>query len=201
MGDVKPLARSKYRRRRRGTPPRRDADCGSRWRFLRLRACAPPRILGGVELWRIDDRLTGKLYRNGCIRCYQLIKFIASLVLSYAYPISSGILSLKQKLQSATRRVYGHFELFRFQFVSFRDRALNHHINHNDRMQTSNAFPKKMFPGNPRDAARTHKTAHYDKANRRLGAHRISAVTEHRLTLRQAGGASETDPGCCPVIK
>ena len=32
--DVKPLARSKCRRRRRGTPPRRDADCGSQWRFL-----------------------------------------------------------------------------------------------------------------------------------------------------------------------
>jgi hypothetical protein len=27
--DVKPLPRSKCRRRRRGTPPRRDADCGS----------------------------------------------------------------------------------------------------------------------------------------------------------------------------
>jgi len=65
--DVKPLARSKCRRRRRGTPPRRDADCGSQWRFLRLRACARPRILGGVDKWRIDDLLTRKLYRNGCI--------------------------------------------------------------------------------------------------------------------------------------
>jgi len=63
-----PLARSKCRCRRRGTPPRRDADCGSQWRFLRLRACAPPRILGGVDIWRIDGLLTPKLYRNGCIR-------------------------------------------------------------------------------------------------------------------------------------
>ena len=36
------------------SPPRRDADCGSQWRFLRLRACAPPRILGGVDIWRIN---------------------------------------------------------------------------------------------------------------------------------------------------
>ena len=65
--DVKPLSRSKCRCRRRGTPPRRDADCGSQWRFLRLRACAQPRILGGVDIWRIDGLLTQKLYRNGCI--------------------------------------------------------------------------------------------------------------------------------------
>ena len=36
--------------------------------------------------------------------------------------ISSGLLSLKRGLQSATGRVYGHFELFLFQV--FRDRAL-----------------------------------------------------------------------------
>jgi len=65
--DVKPLARSKCRRRRRGTPPCRDADCGSQWRFLRLRACAPLRVLGGVRMWRIDHLLTQKLYRKGCI--------------------------------------------------------------------------------------------------------------------------------------
>jgi len=66
--DMKPLARSKCRRRRRrGTPPRHDADCGSQWRFLRWRACARPRILGGIEIWRIDDLITLKLYRNGCI--------------------------------------------------------------------------------------------------------------------------------------
>ena len=57
MRNVKPLARSKCRRRRRGTPPHRDADGGSQWRFLRLRACAPPRIVGRVEIWRIDDLL------------------------------------------------------------------------------------------------------------------------------------------------
>ena len=65
--DVKPLARPMCRRRRRGTPPHRDADCGSQWRFLRLRACARPRILGGVEIWRIEGLITRKLYRNGCI--------------------------------------------------------------------------------------------------------------------------------------
>ena len=67
--DMKPLARSKCRRRRRGTPPRLDADCGSQWRFLRLRACAPPRIVGGVEIWRIDDLLTqnftAMVYQSG----------------------------------------------------------------------------------------------------------------------------------------
>jgi len=47
--DIKPLARSKCRCRQRGTPPRHHAEYGSQWRFLRLRACAPPRILGGVE--------------------------------------------------------------------------------------------------------------------------------------------------------
>ena len=60
--DIQPLARSKCRCRRRGTPPRRDADCGSQWRFRRLRACAPPRILGGVDIWRIDGLLLQKLY-------------------------------------------------------------------------------------------------------------------------------------------
>ncbi len=58
MRGIKPLERSKYHRCRLGTPPRRDADCGSQWRFLRLRACAPPRILGGVDIWRIDGLLT-----------------------------------------------------------------------------------------------------------------------------------------------
>jgi len=82
---IKPLARSKCRCRRRGTPPRRDAGCGSQWRLLRLlicvpaphppdcvsqwrcprlRACGPPRILGGVDIWRIDGLLTRKLYRK-----------------------------------------------------------------------------------------------------------------------------------------
>ena len=44
---IKPLERSKYHRRRLGTPPRRDADCGSQWRFPRFRVDARPRILGG----------------------------------------------------------------------------------------------------------------------------------------------------------
>jgi len=48
--DVKPLARSKCRRRRRGTPPRRDADCASQWRFLRLHA-THVLILAGVEIF------------------------------------------------------------------------------------------------------------------------------------------------------
>jgi len=43
---IKPLERSKYHRRRLGTPPRRDAGYGSQWRFPRFRACARPRILG-----------------------------------------------------------------------------------------------------------------------------------------------------------
>jgi hypothetical protein len=64
---IKPLERSKHHRRRLGTPPRRDAGCGSQWRFPRFRACARPRILGGDNLWRIDGLLTQKLYRNGCI--------------------------------------------------------------------------------------------------------------------------------------
>jgi hypothetical protein len=51
---IKPLERSKYHRRRLGTPPRRDADCGSQWRLPRFRVDARPRILGGVDLWRID---------------------------------------------------------------------------------------------------------------------------------------------------
>jgi len=37
---IKPLEHSTYRRRRRGTPPRRDAGCGSQWCFLHCRACA-----------------------------------------------------------------------------------------------------------------------------------------------------------------
>ena len=37
MRGIKPLERSKYHRRRLGTPPRRDADCGSQWRFPRFR--------------------------------------------------------------------------------------------------------------------------------------------------------------------
>jgi hypothetical protein len=64
---IKPLARTKCRCRRRGTPPRRDANCGSQWRFLLLRACVPPRILGGVDVWLIDGLLTQQIYRNGCI--------------------------------------------------------------------------------------------------------------------------------------
>ena len=64
---IKPLERSKYHRRL-GTPPRRDAGCGSQWRFPRFRACARPRILGGDDVWRIDGLLTLKLYRNGCIK-------------------------------------------------------------------------------------------------------------------------------------
>ena len=64
---IKPLERSKYHRRRLGTPPRRDAGCGSQWRFPRFRACARPSILGGDDLWRIDGLLTQELYRNGCI--------------------------------------------------------------------------------------------------------------------------------------
>jgi len=69
---IKPLERSKYHRRRLGTPPRRDAGYGSQWRFPRFRACARPRILGGDDLWRIDGSLTHKLYLNGCITSRQI---------------------------------------------------------------------------------------------------------------------------------
>jgi hypothetical protein len=63
--DVKPLARSKCRRRRRGTPPRRNVDCGSQWRFLRLRACAHQGFWKGSEY---GESTIYKLYRNnGCI--------------------------------------------------------------------------------------------------------------------------------------
>jgi len=68
VSGIKPLERSKYHRRRLGTLPRRNADCGSQWRFPRFRADARPRILGGVDLWRTDGLLTHKLYRIGCIR-------------------------------------------------------------------------------------------------------------------------------------
>jgi len=37
VSETKPLYQWKYRRRRRGTPPRRHADCGLLWRFLHFR--------------------------------------------------------------------------------------------------------------------------------------------------------------------
>ena len=46
----KPLEHSKYRRRRRGTPPCRDAGCGSQRRFLQFRACAAPSIPEWVDI-------------------------------------------------------------------------------------------------------------------------------------------------------
>ena len=70
---IKPLERSKYHRRRRGTPPRRDAGYKSQWRFPRFRACARPGILGGDDVWRIDGLLTHKHYRNGCITVLTVI--------------------------------------------------------------------------------------------------------------------------------
>jgi len=53
--DVKPLARSKFRRRRRGTPHRRDADCGSQWRLLRLLICVPAPHQGFLEGSKYGD--------------------------------------------------------------------------------------------------------------------------------------------------
>jgi len=44
---IKPLTRSESRCRRRGTPCRRDADCGSQWRFPRLRACPTKQVQVG----------------------------------------------------------------------------------------------------------------------------------------------------------
>jgi len=62
---INPLERSKYHRRRLGTPPRRDAGCGSQWRFPRFRPCARPSVSEWVDLRRIEGLLTDKLYRNG----------------------------------------------------------------------------------------------------------------------------------------
>ena len=64
---TKPLYQWKYRRRRRGAPPCRHADCRLQWRFLHFRACARPRILERDDIWRIGRLLTQKLYRNGCM--------------------------------------------------------------------------------------------------------------------------------------
>ena len=58
--EFEPLARSKSRCRWRGTPPRHDAKYGSQWRFLRSRASTPPKMLGGVAVWRIDGPQTPK---------------------------------------------------------------------------------------------------------------------------------------------
>jgi hypothetical protein len=59
--------RVECRCRRRGTPPSRDADCGSQCRSPRLRACAPTRISDWDGMWRIDGLLTQKLTKNGYI--------------------------------------------------------------------------------------------------------------------------------------
>jgi hypothetical protein len=72
--DVKPLARSKCRRRTRGAPPcRRHARGGC----VFVSCChsviatgyglARPSISEWVDIWRIEGLLTQKLYRNGCI--------------------------------------------------------------------------------------------------------------------------------------
>jgi hypothetical protein len=63
--DVKHLACWKCRCRQRCTPPRRDADCGSQWRILRLRAYAPPSIYQWVDIWGVDDLLTRKFTESG----------------------------------------------------------------------------------------------------------------------------------------
>ena len=67
VSKAKPLYQWKYRRCRRGAPPCRHADCRSQWRFLHFRASAPPRNLGGADVWRIDRLLTQNIYRNGCM--------------------------------------------------------------------------------------------------------------------------------------
>ena len=73
VSETQPLYQWKYRRCRRGAPPCRHADRRLQWRFLQFRACAPPRILGGDDVWRIDRLLTQKLYRNGCITLTVLV--------------------------------------------------------------------------------------------------------------------------------
>jgi len=62
--ETKPLYPWKYRRCRRGAPPRRHADCRLQWRSLQFCACTPPGILEGDRIWRIDGLLTQKLHLN-----------------------------------------------------------------------------------------------------------------------------------------
>ena len=60
--------RAECRCRWRGTPPRRDADCASQWRFPRPRACATPSTFKWVDIWRIDGLLfTRKLSEMGVL--------------------------------------------------------------------------------------------------------------------------------------
>jgi len=63
--DIKPLARSKCRRRRRGAPPCRRHARGVPLNRLWFGPTAPPSISDWVDIWRIDGLLTHKLYRNG----------------------------------------------------------------------------------------------------------------------------------------
>ena len=68
--DIKPLARSECRRRRRGAPPcRRHARGGGRFPVLlplraRNRLWFGPTKHFRVDLWRTDGLLTQKLYRT-----------------------------------------------------------------------------------------------------------------------------------------
>jgi len=72
--DIKPLARSKCRRRRSGVL-HAAVMLAAGAVFLSCCQCvratgyglAPPNISEWVDIWRIDGPLTQKLYRNGCI--------------------------------------------------------------------------------------------------------------------------------------
>ena len=65
--DIKPPARSKYRRRRRGAPPCRPADCGLQRHFLHFRAYARPRISQWDDMAHRGSIDSKNIYRNGCI--------------------------------------------------------------------------------------------------------------------------------------
>jgi hypothetical protein len=59
--NIRAQDRVECRCRRRGTPPRRDADCASQWRLSRPGACATPSFSKWVDIWRIDGLLARKL--------------------------------------------------------------------------------------------------------------------------------------------
>jgi hypothetical protein len=77
----------------RGTPPRRDADCGSQW-HPRLRACAPPGISQWVGIWRIDGLLAQKLSERGVL-CGILLVSPLSLIVRKA--VAAGVENFRSK--------------------------------------------------------------------------------------------------------
>jgi hypothetical protein len=104
--------RDECRCRRRGTPPRRDADCGSRWRFPRLRACAPPSISEWVDIWRIDGLLTQKLSEMGA-SCGKLqFSFHPFLFHTVRKSVAAGARVLRSKAVRRCVNEYSYGEEF-----------------------------------------------------------------------------------------